>query len=57
MCYSDNDRPPLPPGERGSAEGEDLVLTADDGTRFSAYAALAWGIVELTRRVGARAEG
>jgi carboxymethylenebutenolidase len=37
MCYDDNARPPLPPGEAGPAHGEDLVLTAADGTRFAAY--------------------
>ncbi len=39
MCYDDNARPPLPPGESGSAYGEDIVLTAADGNRFAAYAA------------------
>ena len=39
MCYDDNARPPLPPGPTGPAHGEDLVLTAADGTRFLAYAA------------------
>jgi len=39
MCYDDNARPPMPPGDGGSAQGEDLVLTATDGTRFAAYAA------------------
>jgi carboxymethylenebutenolidase len=39
MCYDDNARPPVPPGNGGSAQGEDLVLTAADGTRFAAYAA------------------
>jgi carboxymethylenebutenolidase len=39
MCYDDNARPPMPPGPGGAAEGEDLVLTAADGTRFAAYAA------------------
>ena len=37
MCYDDNARPPLPPGEAGPAHGEDLVLTAADGNRFAAY--------------------
>ncbi len=37
MCYDDNARPPLPPGEAGAAQGEDLVLTAADGTKFAAY--------------------
>ncbi len=39
MCYDDNARPPLPPGESGCAYGEDIVLTAADGNRFAAYAA------------------
>ncbi len=37
MCYDDNARPPLPPGENGSAYGEDIILTAADGNRFAAY--------------------
>src|SRR5213078_4816294 len=40
MCYDDNARPPLPPGESGSAYGEDVILTAADGNRFAAYSAL-----------------
>jgi carboxymethylenebutenolidase len=39
MCYDDNARPPLPPGADGTAQGEDIVLTATDGNRFAAYAA------------------
>ncbi|GAC1427547.1 MAG: dienelactone hydrolase family protein [Ktedonobacteraceae bacterium] len=39
MCYDDNARPPIPPGESGAARGEDIVLTASDGTKFSAFAA------------------
>lgn len=41
MCYTDSDRPPLPPAgaANGQATGEDLVLTAADGTRFAAFAA------------------
>jgi carboxymethylenebutenolidase len=39
MCYDDNARPPLPPGESGSANGEDIILTATDGNHFAAYAA------------------
>jgi carboxymethylenebutenolidase len=39
MCYDDKARPPQPPGEASRAHGEDIVLTAADGTRFSAYAA------------------
>ena len=40
MCYDDNARPPLPPGESGSAYGEDIILTAADGNRFAAYTAM-----------------
>jgi carboxymethylenebutenolidase len=39
MCYDDDARPPLPPGETRPATGADLVLTAADGNRFSAYLA------------------
>ncbi len=41
MCYSDNDRPPFPPGgaANGTPTGADIVLTAADGTRFSAFEA------------------
>src|SRR5258707_209525 len=39
MCYDDKARPPAPPGATGTARGEDLALTASDGTRFSAYMA------------------
>ncbi|HEY3289085.1 MAG TPA: dienelactone hydrolase family protein [Anaerolineae bacterium] len=39
MCYDDKSQPPLPPGQTQSASGEELVLTASDGNRFSAYVA------------------
>ena len=39
MCYDDQARPPEPPGRVGVAHGEDIVLTAQDGTQFAAYAA------------------
>jgi carboxymethylenebutenolidase len=39
MCYDDNARPPMPPGDAGTAHGEDVVLTAADGNRFAAYLA------------------
>jgi carboxymethylenebutenolidase len=39
MCYDGNARPPDPPGERGEANGNDLVLTAQDGYQFAAYLA------------------
>jgi carboxymethylenebutenolidase len=39
MCYDDQAIPPDPPGANGQAHGEDLVLTAEDGNRFAAYAA------------------
>ncbi|MDQ3547698.1 MAG: dienelactone hydrolase family protein, partial [Chloroflexota bacterium] len=44
MCYDDAARPPLPPvsgGSGGVASSGDLTLTADDGTKFMAYAARA----------------
>lgn len=37
MCYDDNARPPIPPGDLGKAHGEDIVLTASDGNKFAAY--------------------
>lgn len=42
MCYSNDDRPPFPPSgaASGGATGRALVLTAADGTRFSAFEAL-----------------
>jgi carboxymethylenebutenolidase len=43
MCYDDNARPPLPPGAGGTATGEEIVLTASDGTQFAAYVARAEG--------------
>src|SRR5215813_8091631 len=39
MCYDDTARPPVPAGAKGSAKGEDMVLTASDGNRFLAYLA------------------
>lgn len=39
MCYDDKAIPPVPPGESQPAHGEDIVLTAADGNRFSAYIA------------------
>src|SRR5215831_115662 len=39
MCYDDNARPPLPPGESGNADGEDIILTAADGNSFAAFVA------------------
>ncbi len=41
MCYDDNARPPMPPGADGQGKGEDLVLTASDGTQFAAFYATA----------------
>ena len=41
MCYDNNARPPYPPISGGAADGQDLVLTAADGNRFSAYIAYA----------------
>src|SRR6476646_2229030 len=37
MCYDDQARPPVPPGDATPANGEDIVLTAADGTQFAAY--------------------
>lgn len=39
MCYDSKSQPPLPPGERGHATTQDLVLTASDGNQFSAFLA------------------
>lgn len=39
MCYDLDARPPYPPISGGAADGEDIVLTASDGTRFAAYMA------------------
>ena len=39
MCYDDNARPPIPPGEAGHAQGEELVLSSADGNQFAAYLA------------------
>ena len=33
MCYDNNARPPYPPIAGGAADGEDIILTAADGTR------------------------
>jgi len=41
MCYDDQARPPIPPGQSGSAHGEQITLSASDGNRFYAYIALA----------------
>src|SRR2546427_792606 len=38
MCYDATARPPLPPIRGGAVPiSEELVLTAEDGTRFAAY--------------------
>jgi carboxymethylenebutenolidase len=41
MCHATNARPPPPPisGGAGPVAGQELVLTSEDGTRFSAYTA------------------
>lgn len=39
MCHDSDSRPPQPPDTGGSASGEDIELTAEDGNRFSAYVA------------------
>jgi carboxymethylenebutenolidase len=48
MCYDDNARPPIPEGPAGEASGEDLVLTAADGNRFSAFIARPVGTARAT---------
>jgi carboxymethylenebutenolidase len=39
MCYDLDAHPPLPPISGGAADGEDIILTAQDGNRFAAYVA------------------
>ncbi|MDB5058307.1 MAG: dienelactone hydrolase family protein [Chloroflexi bacterium] len=39
MCYDSKARPPFPTERRTAAHGSDLILTAEDGNRFAAYAA------------------
>jgi carboxymethylenebutenolidase len=41
MCYEPDARPPYPPISGGAADGQDIVLTASDGTQFAAYIAYA----------------
>ena len=41
MCYGDESRPPLPPISGAAADHGDLVLTAQDGTKFAAHFARA----------------
>ncbi len=39
MCYDTDARPPIPPIAGGTADGEDITLSAADGNRFAAYMA------------------
>jgi carboxymethylenebutenolidase len=39
MCFDHDSLPPIPPIEGGAVAHEDLVLEADDGNRFAAFAA------------------
>lgn len=39
MCYDLDSRPPILPISGGATDGQDVVLTAADGTRFSGYVA------------------
>jgi carboxymethylenebutenolidase len=39
MCYDDQAKPPVPPGEIGAIHSHDLVLTASDGNQFAAFMA------------------
>lgn len=41
MCYDLDSQPPIQPISGGSTNAEDIVLTAQDGTKFSAYIAYA----------------
>ena len=41
MCFSPDDRPPLPPNQEGGAEARDVTLTSRDGTTVPAHAARA----------------
>ncbi len=41
MCYTDDARPPFPPIRGAATDDAPLVLTAADGTRFSAHGARA----------------
>ncbi|MFN8418323.1 MAG: dienelactone hydrolase family protein [Anaerolineae bacterium] len=40
MCYDDEAKPPLPPGQTGAYHAEDIVLASADGNQFSAYLAV-----------------
>ncbi|MBI4787681.1 MAG: dienelactone hydrolase family protein [Chloroflexi bacterium] len=37
MCYDLDARPPIPPISGAAGDGQDIVITASDGNRFSAY--------------------
>jgi carboxymethylenebutenolidase len=39
MCFDDDSHPPMPLSDNSAAHGEDLRLTAADGTRVAAYLA------------------
>jgi carboxymethylenebutenolidase len=41
MCFDADSHPPIPPIAGGALEGRRLVLQAEDGTRFAAFAARA----------------
>lgn len=41
MCFSADDRPPLPPIRGGAVDARDVMLTSRDGTAVPAYAARA----------------
>ncbi|GAB4191631.1 MAG: dienelactone hydrolase family protein [Roseiflexaceae bacterium] len=43
MCYDDQARAPIPPGEARAVKSESLVLTTEDGNQFAAFAALPEG--------------
>jgi carboxymethylenebutenolidase len=43
MCFDEGARPPIPPIKGGAIESGPVILNADDGTRFRAFAARAGG--------------
>jgi carboxymethylenebutenolidase len=43
MCYDDNAQPPMPLSENSAAHGDEIELTASDGTRVAAYLATPGG--------------
>lgn len=46
MCFDDDSHPPMPLSANSSARGEDITLTAADGTHFAGYLATPVGQAE-----------